>query len=196
MNDRPWYKPYVTTILAVLIVAFALFEANRTVHIGFIAVSIGVTVDGSYGWPVMYYDASYSQTGSEVIKPVHPWFPWGVALDACVAAALLIGTTVVFERWRRSRLRPWQFNLKSILVLTTVVIVVWWLYENQGLFLGWWNILPSDVSLFRQADLDSYSLYVRGPLLLGIGCAVYLSGWAIFRVAWLSLGRPTSRAPL
>ncbi len=178
---RHWYLHHLPTCVVLLIVGGALVAINtRNYWYEFRPVFSRPLSCSLYGWPEICVsrtanvDVSLNPATSQisvvetsVCYSVNNW-PL-LLLDVGTALLILASTVILCERVQRAWTGRPQFQISTLLSLTTVVAVLLalrqcdpWRWSN-GIYLHY------------------QPLWIRIPLLFGIGCTLYVAGWVMVR---------------
>ena len=168
---RSWYRPHRATLLVVLIVAAPLLAKNvwfgprRLLLWGSYATNMGWyerydVLATEYGWPLPYLQrvehvlhTTYRGTEYDpkgVVAPAktgryHDTRVMRVAANIALAALILICTAISTEYWVCHRTGPFQFSLRSLFLLTTLVAVA--LAGVRSDALAWTSLLYLPIAL-------------------------------------------------
>ena len=186
---KPWYRLHVVTVIATAIMALVLFVANYQLNRGLTSGGLWhMTTNYSQGWPatfrIVYVDefGPFDRAGrASTITTEVDWYIGALLSNLTIATLLIAATAVVCERKCRDSLPCWQLSLRSMLILVAVVSCLLVLHQNDRGLHG----LPSRVGA---GWLRITPWYLRLPIMLGLGCLIYLSGWlaatGALRCAW------------
>ncbi len=182
-GSRRWYKPQITTVIAIIVVATALIHVQRETEPSGAGSMWSVTWRISQGWPMICRESIVHERVEVDFDSPNPqyitnsttniyWVPLGVVVNL-LASVLILGSTVaVFERWRRSA-SPWQFNLRTFLTLVTVIGVLLVMYQNEASIRWWLAGFVTDPMVIMMSGLRLYPWYVYVPITLGIACMTF-----------------------
>lgn len=125
------------------------------------------------GWP-MHHSCVATVLNSRtaaVVRHERTVFWYGMITDVGTWCVMLIGAGWIAWQWSGS---PRQFRLRTMFALCAVVafLLGWWKYENDsrpgvGIVLGNRPML----------ELLFSPWYVYVPVLFGLGCGIYWTGW-------------------
>ena len=179
-NSRSWRKPYLTTVIAVLVVGGAMTYSNCELQ----------RVGGSWltcwycqGWPVICrhltvttavdYDSDAVQfLITTTTTTTSGWVKYGLLIDIAATILIFASTTVACERWRRRHASPWQFSVRSLLMLTAVVASLLILYLNEFAIYWWWSGVVDDGTNCLHGGLQRSPWYIVAPMAFGVACLI------------------------
>ena len=178
---RRWYLRHLPTCVVVLIVGEVLVAINmrELPNLGSPSFFRDQFVS-RYGWPEMCVlrtanvDVSFKPATSQ-ISAVETSVSFSVdnwpllLLDVSAALLILVSTVALCERARRTWTGRPQFKISTLLSLTAIVAVFLALRQCDPLWSG------DGIYLHEQP------LWIRIPLLFGIGCTLYVAGWMMVR---------------
>jgi hypothetical protein len=165
--------------LPLMAVLAALVYANTCRRFDFHDAFFSSVDSDEWGWPgtflVKVQTTNPLVDGTTRITHQDQWDMRSFVIDFVLALILAATTVFVCWLWQRRRLRWWQFNLSSLIVLpciVTIMAAVYFAAANQT-FGNW---------AFDDGSWNGLPWWVVAALLWGIGCAVYTLGWFMWRL--------------
>ena len=190
LASRAWYKPYLSTLIAVAVVCAALSSAQFETY-GFGRGNFWrFTTSHYHGWPFTCHchfvteSTTVSPQSKQYVNSTSHEHHWDAAklIQNIMAWLLLIGSTAfVAEHIRRNCRQRWQFGLRTLLVCMTIAAFLLVLYQNQTAILLWWGGATDNVMIVFSGSLLGLPWYVALPMAFSFGCATYTLGWIVVR---------------
>jgi hypothetical protein len=182
----------VVTAVAVLWVGWAIWQSQEAEYyrtegdIKQLQLSIS-SFDPSFdtsafGWPLPHslrkvpWDSGNLTTPPVPLDRIAFLFP-GVLIDVAAWCVILVATGCVVRRWAAN---AWQFRLRTLFSLAVVAAILlgWWKYEHDDrtVFLFGQPVIVT-LDLPPLLALLQFPWYVYVPVLFGLGCSIYCTGW-------------------
>jgi hypothetical protein len=194
-SPRPWYRLRMLTTFALIAIGAALVYVDLSVRN--ISTSIDqrnnafVLLEG-FGWPFYYshrLGMQYEKTDITKISTLPAptahlrWDLIPQSIDLGFALFVLASTAFVCERRYRRNVSPSQFNTRSMFSAAAVVCIVTALYTNSTPLPAQWEIYHRPPFQVDRCGLSRLPWYIVAPMLFGIACTVFTTGWLICWIA-------------
>ncbi len=178
-----WYRPHITTLIAVILVTAAVTSSQRELR-GGIGAGNSWRMTSTYyqGWPVYCRQLTICETGDfspraqqfavATSRTESHWFTIGLLSDIAASIMVILSTAIVCEMWLRRRLRPWQLDVRSLFLIVTVIATLTFLYQNEFAIYVWWSGFINDGSLILHGGLHFSPWYTVYGMYVGLGCCV------------------------
>ena len=172
---RPWYRLHWVTWVAILLIISALVYREQVAQRfeGGWASTDDATLDFDelrFGWPYAYL-VHYDFGSGSIVSDWHWW--WFGTNVICCLVLTLSAATVVETRMRGSR--PWQFNIRQLLVAIAIAGILMGLaIQHDGWFviMDYFGGLPTAL-----VPWEGFTNPILWPMQFALGCTIYSLGW-------------------